>query len=116
MESWQAILAAGAAVAGALTWLARVLRPLVPLACDVARVYIMRIDDLQRREALLTLVRAAEEVFGPNTGPQKLQHVLDEGRALGYEFSETEVSAAAREITKELGALQERLPFDSAPP
>ncbi len=102
METWQAILAAGAAVAGVLAWLGRVLQPWLPLLCEVARRYIARIDDEERRELLLMAVRSAEEQYvGSGRGNEKHVYVQDLGEELGYEFSDDEVRAAAREVTKE---------------
>lgn len=102
METWQAILAAGAAVAGVLAWLGRVLQPWLPLLCEVARRYIARIDDEERREFLLMLVRAAEEQYvGTGRGKAKFAYVQDMGEQAGYEFADEEIHAAAREITKE---------------
>lgn len=100
---WSGIVETWGAVVAVVAGLWAVLRPFMPMLCEIAETYVARMKDERRREVLLILVRAAEEIFvGAKRGEEKQKYVLRTADAWGYKLTEDEVRAAAREVTKEI--------------
>lgn len=111
---WSGIVQTWGTVVAVFGGLWVVLRPYLPLLCEAVRVYAGHTKDLKRREILLLLVRAAEEIYiGPKRGEEKHTWVYKQGDVQGYSFSDAEIRAAARETTKELAG---NLPVRHDPP
>jgi len=117
VETWEVVLAVGVPLLGLCGWLAWSAWKLLLMAQDVAECYIGAQADALRRAVLLMLVRAAEELMGPDRGPEKHNYVQGAGDELGYDFSDDEVAAAAREATKERAVRRDDIPPNTqAPP
>jgi len=85
-------------------WLRQVLLPglgsLIAAALfAVLRRYIKRLDDARLRRILLDLVTAAEQIFGPGRGAEKLEYVEEKLREQGLEGADrSEVEAAVYKL------------------
>lgn len=111
---WSGIVQTWGTVVAVIGGMWVVLRPYLPLLCEAVRVYAEHTKDIRRREILLLLVRAAEEIYvGAKRGEEKHQWVYTQGDMRGYSFSDAEIRAAARETTKELAG---NLPVRRDPP
>lgn len=115
---WGQIVETWGAVAAVLAALWALMRPYLPVLCRVATTWISHIEDAQRRDTLLMLVRSAEEIFvGPGRGQKKRSYVIATGRReFGYDYLTDEVNAAARELTKEQAALNGKVGARSTDP
>lgn len=109
----------GISVAVVLAWIANyIVKPLVPVICDALRTYVQDRHEGWRREALLTLIRAAEERFGPGQGAQKHAWVLSAATEANVPVTDDEIRAGARLVTKEqvfLPGLDDVEDCDAAP-
>lgn len=104
-----------------VVWLALVWRTVKPLIWDLAQSLIALIRQEQVRQALLTWVRAAEQIWGPQSaaaspdvakqiGERKYAYVADQAKTEKLRVTPAQIEAAVHEV--KAGAATVKLPVE----
>ena len=125
MEQVMAWLTEHGVAAVLVAWAIAVWAQLKPQVWVLMRSLIGLVQQQQLREVLLALVRAAEQMYGPQSdagnaeaakalGERKLGYVLDQAADKGLRVTIPDVEAAVHEVKTGLPKLIEALAIDDA--